>query len=96
MSPKTASKYIKSGELPSAQVKDRDWRTREQKRGQKKGCVKLCRKKVPQLYMPFTTYHSFQLHFEFVESFIVGLMERIGVAILWISNIGFYGRKSGH
>ena len=29
MSPKTASKYIKSGELPSAQVKERDWRTRE-------------------------------------------------------------------
>jgi len=29
MSPKTASKYIKSGELPSAQVKERDWLTRE-------------------------------------------------------------------
>jgi len=29
MTPKTASKYIKLGELPSAQVKERDWRTRE-------------------------------------------------------------------
>ncbi len=29
MTPKTASKYIKSGELPSAQIKERDWRTRE-------------------------------------------------------------------
>lgn len=29
MTSKTASKYIQSGELPSAQVKDRDWRTRE-------------------------------------------------------------------
>jgi len=29
MTPKTASKYIKSGELPSAQAMERDWRTRE-------------------------------------------------------------------
>lgn len=29
MTPKTASKYIKSGELPSAQATERDWRTRE-------------------------------------------------------------------
>ena len=29
MTPKTASKYIRSGELPSSQVKDRDWRTRK-------------------------------------------------------------------
>lgn len=29
MSPKTASKYIHLGELPSSQVKDRDWRTRK-------------------------------------------------------------------
>ena len=29
MTPKTASKYIQSGELPSTQVKDRDWRTRD-------------------------------------------------------------------
>lgn len=28
MTPKTASKYIHSGVLPSAQIKDRDWRTR--------------------------------------------------------------------
>lgn len=28
MTPKTASKYIHSGELPSAQIKERDWRTR--------------------------------------------------------------------
>ncbi|MCP4398198.1 MAG: IS21 family transposase [bacterium] len=29
MTPKTAAKYIHLGELPSAQVKERDWRTRE-------------------------------------------------------------------
>ncbi len=29
MTPKTASKYIHSGELPSAQMIERDWRTRE-------------------------------------------------------------------
>ena len=29
ITPKTASKYIKSGELPSDRVKERDWRTRE-------------------------------------------------------------------
>lgn len=29
MTPKTASKYIRLGELPSSQVKDRDWRTRK-------------------------------------------------------------------
>lgn len=29
MTPKTASKYIHAGELPSALIKERDWRTRE-------------------------------------------------------------------
>ena len=28
MTPKTASKYIHSGEPPSAQIKERDWQTR--------------------------------------------------------------------